>query len=69
MQTHTRKHSTHTYHFHVRTGNSKTSCEEGFPSAPNSWDPNTGLGRPIWPGMLKYMASDQEYVASTGNKV
>jgi len=41
----------------ITEGNSKTSCDEGFPSAPG-WDPNTGWGRPVWKGMLKYLGSD-----------
>lgn len=42
----------------VSEGNSKTSCDNGFPSKKGSWDPNTGWGRPIWEGMLKHFGSD-----------
>ena len=41
----------------------KTSCDNGFPSKADSWDPNTGLGRPVWAGMKKYLASDDAYLA------
>lgn len=41
----------------VNVGNSKTSCDNGFPST-NGWDPNTGWGRPIWKGVVKHFASD-----------
>lgn len=41
----------------VPDGNSKCSCDNGFPSA-KGWDPNTGWGRPIWKGMVKHLASD-----------
>jgi len=43
--------------FDVTEGNSKTSCEEGFP-ATVGWDANTGWGRPIWDGMMKHFGSD-----------
>jgi tripeptidyl-peptidase-1 len=43
----------------VGKGNSKTSCDNGFPSTPNGWDPNTGWGRPIWTGMVAHLASDK----------
>jgi len=42
----------------VPKGNSKTSCDNGFPSVANGWDANTGLGRPLWAGMTKRLASD-----------
>lgn len=42
----------------VSTGNSKTSCDNGFPSVANGWDANTGWGRPIWSGMMKHLAAD-----------
>ena len=42
----------------VTTGNSRTSCSNGFPAA-KGWDPTTGWGRPVWPGLLKYFGSDQ----------
>eukprot|EP00128_Syssomonas_multiformis_P001382 Colp12_sorted_trinity150504_noHs@16960 len=32
-------------------------CDNGFVAA-KGWDPVTGLGRPIWDGMVKYLASD-----------
>eukprot|EP00440_Ansanella_granifera_P062114 gb/GFBE01067341.1/.p1 GENE.gb/GFBE01067341.1/~~gb/GFBE01067341.1/.p1 ORF type:complete len:568 (+),score=112.16 gb/GFBE01067341.1/:1-1704(+) len=41
----------------VTEGNSKTSCDNGFPSS-HGWDPNTGWGRPIWSGLVKHFASD-----------
>ena len=41
----------------VTKGNSKTSCETGFPAA-QGWDPVTGWGRPVWAGLLKHFASD-----------
>lgn len=41
----------------VPEGNSKTSCDNGFPST-TGWNPNTGWGRPIWAGMLKHFGSD-----------
>jgi len=43
--------------FDVTEGNSKTSCEEGFP-ATVGWDANTGWGVPIWDGFVKHFASD-----------
>lgn len=42
----------------ITEGNSKTSCDNGFP-ATTGWDPNTGWGRPVWPGMLKHFGSDE----------
>jgi len=42
----------------VPEGNSKTTCDNGFPSKKGGWDPNTGWGRPIWEGMLKHLGSD-----------
>jgi len=44
--------------FDVTEGNSKTSCEEGFP-ATVGWDANTGWGTPIWNGMMKHFGSDR----------
>eukprot|EP00929_Paragymnodinium_shiwhaense_P025351 TRINITY_DN15355_c0_g1_i1.p1 TRINITY_DN15355_c0_g1~~TRINITY_DN15355_c0_g1_i1.p1 ORF type:complete len:571 (+),score=111.53 TRINITY_DN15355_c0_g1_i1:319-2031(+) len=41
----------------ITKGNSKTSCDNGFPST-TGWDPNTGFGRPVWDGLVKYFASD-----------
>jgi tripeptidyl-peptidase-1 len=41
----------------VTVGNSKTTCETGFP-ATKGWDPTTGWGRPVWPGLLQYFGSD-----------
>jgi len=38
-------------------GDSSTSCDNGFP-ATDGWDANTGFGRPIWDGWVKYFASD-----------
>lgn len=40
----------------VLEGNSKTSCDNGFPSAAG-WDPNTGWGRPVWAGLVKHFAT------------
>jgi len=42
----------------VPEGNSRTSCDNGFPSASGGWDPNTGWGRPIWAGMLRHFGPD-----------
>ena len=42
----------------VKTGNTKTSCDTGFPSTEDGWDPVTGWGRPIWAGMAKHFGSD-----------
>merc|ERR1712070_1279768 len=44
----------------VSKGNSKTSCDNGFPSVANSWDPNTGWGVPIWSGMTKHLTTDKD---------
>eukprot|EP00750_Incisomonas_marina_P021692 INCI4631.1.p1 GENE.INCI4631.1~~INCI4631.1.p1 ORF type:complete len:605 (-),score=107.53 INCI4631.1:134-1885(-) len=41
----------------IPTGNSKTSCSNGFP-ATSSWDPVTGWGRPQWAGLIKHFGSD-----------
>eukprot|EP00930_Biecheleria_cincta_P007647 TRINITY_DN10888_c0_g4_i1.p1 TRINITY_DN10888_c0_g4~~TRINITY_DN10888_c0_g4_i1.p1 ORF type:complete len:576 (-),score=113.37 TRINITY_DN10888_c0_g4_i1:73-1800(-) len=41
----------------VPEGNSKTSCDNGFPSAAG-WDPNTGWGRPVWAGLVKHFVAD-----------
>ena len=30
-----------------------------FPAA-EAWDPITGLGSPLWPGLLKYLSSDSQ---------
>lgn len=32
-------------------------CDSGFPAAPG-WDPTTGLGRPVWNGLWKYLGTD-----------
>jgi len=40
----------------VTSGNSKTSCDNGFPSA-KGWDPVTGWGRVKFDGLLKYLGS------------
>jgi len=40
----------------VTVGNSKTSCDNGFP-ATEGWDPVTGWGRPKWDGLIKYFGS------------
>ena len=44
----------------ITQGNSCTSCKNGFP-ATNGWDANTGFGRPVWGGMVKYLASDNNF--------
>ena len=36
----------------VTTGNTNTSCGNGFHAAVG-WDAATGWGRPIWPGMMQ----------------
>ena len=41
----------------VTKGNSRTSCFNGFP-ATKGWDPTTGWGRPVWPGLLEHFGSD-----------
>jgi len=41
----------------VTKGNSKTSCQSGFAAA-KGWDPTTGWGRPVWPGLLAHFGSD-----------
>ena len=41
----------------VVVGNTNTSCASGF-AASKGWDPATGWGRPIWPGMLEIFGSD-----------
>eukprot|EP00471_Norrisiella_sphaerica_P005370 CAMPEP_0184481504 /NCGR_PEP_ID=MMETSP0113_2-20130426/3059_1 /TAXON_ID=91329 /ORGANISM="Norrisiella sphaerica, Strain BC52" /LENGTH=628 /DNA_ID=CAMNT_0026860673 /DNA_START=94 /DNA_END=1980 /DNA_ORIENTATION=+ len=41
----------------VTEGNSRTFCDNGFPCS-RGWDPVTGLGRPIWSGLVKHFASD-----------
>jgi len=43
----------------VTDGNSKTSCDNGFPAV-KGWDPVTGWGAPIWAGMLAKFGSDAE---------
>ena len=41
----------------ITQGNSCTSCNNGFP-ATEGWDANTGFGRPVWGGLVKFLASD-----------
>ena len=41
----------------ITTGDSKTSCSNGFPAA-KGWDPTTGFGRPVWAGLVKHFAAD-----------
>jgi len=53
----------------IPSGNSKTSCDNGFPSVADSWDPNTGWGRPIWSGMVKHLASDGDLQAPASSTV
>jgi len=43
--------------FDILEGNSRTSCDNGFPCTPG-WDPVTGWGSPLWPGLLKHFGSD-----------
>jgi len=40
----------------ITKGNSKTSCSEGFPAVVG-WDPTTGLGSPLFPGLFKYLST------------
>ena len=40
----------------VTSGNSKTSCDNGFPAAAG-WDPVTGWGRVKWAGLLEHFGS------------
>ena len=42
----------------VSEGNTKTSCDKGFPARKGGWDPVTGWGRPKWAGLLKHFGSD-----------
>jgi tripeptidyl-peptidase-1 len=42
----------------VTVGNTNTSCGNGFHAA-TGWDPATGWGRPIWPGMLQLFGSSK----------
>ena len=42
----------------IPSGDSGLSCGNGFKSSSESWDPNTGWGRPIWDGWMKYLATD-----------
>lgn len=42
----------------VDTGNTKTSCDNGFP-AEHGWDPVTGWGRPRWGGLLKHFGGQK----------
>ena len=44
----------------IATGDSKTSCESGFPASPAGWDPVTGWGRPKWAGLLALLGSDEQ---------
>ena len=41
----------------ITLGNSGTSCDNGFP-ATDGWDANTGFGRPVWAGLVRYFATD-----------
>jgi len=41
--------------YDITTGNTQTSCSEGFMSS-LGWDPTSGLGTPIFPGLLKYLS-------------
>jgi tripeptidyl-peptidase-1 len=42
----------------VSKGNTKTSCDTGFPASETKWDPVTGWGRPVWKGMLQHFGAD-----------
>ncbi|GAB5373150.1 hypothetical protein AAMO2058_001725500, partial [Amorphochlora amoebiformis] len=42
----------------ITEGNTNTSCDNGF-SASVGWDPLTGLGRPVWTGLQRHFASDE----------
>jgi tripeptidyl-peptidase-1 len=42
----------------ITKGNSKTTCDNGFPAAVG-WDADTGWGRPIWAGMMQHLATDK----------
>ena len=42
----------------ITEGNTKTNCATGFPAA-KGWDPTTGWGRPVWPGLLKHFGDDE----------
>jgi hypothetical protein len=42
----------------IAVGDSKTSCDNGFPASASGWDPVTGWGRPQWAGLLKLLGSD-----------
>merc|ERR1711972_1106887 len=47
----------------VNSGNTKTSCDNGFP-AKQGWDPVTGWGRPSWHGLLKHFGSETSKTSS-----
>lgn len=51
--------------FDITSGNSKTSCDNGFPAV-KGWDPTTGWGRPVWAGMLKHFGSDSGLAKENG---
>jgi tripeptidyl-peptidase I len=45
--------------YDVTDGNSACAsdgscCSTGFPAS-QGWDPTTGLGSPLWPGLIKYL--------------
>ena len=42
----------------VTSGNTKTSCDTGFPASNTGWDAVTGWGRPVWAGIVKHFGSD-----------
>eukprot|EP01048_Picozoa_sp_COSAG05_P005692 COSAG05_NODE_345_length_10977_cov_17.229178_13_plen_81_part_00 len=44
----------------IATGDSKTSCRNGFPASSAGWDPVTGWGRPKWAGLLALLGSDEQ---------
>ena len=42
----------------VPTGESSTSCDNGFTAQPGAFDVITGFGRPNWPNLLRHFATD-----------
>lgn len=40
--------------FDITKGNTSTDCTEGFVSS-RGWDATSGLGTPLFPGLLKYL--------------
>mmetsp|Transcript_44113 Transcript_44113/g.86261 ORF Transcript_44113/g.86261 Transcript_44113/m.86261 type:complete len:565 (-) Transcript_44113:202-1896(-) len=50
----------------ITDGNTKTSCDNGFPAA-KGWDPVTGWGRPVWSGIVKHFATDNQLATLVHN--